>query len=208
MLTAAVFGVLAIACVNVAGMLTARGAAKRRDVTIRTALGASRRRIVRQLLTEAMTLFVLGGAVGVTLASLLLRLLVRTAPPTLSWLRDVSLDVPMLSVSLGTAALTGVLFGAYPSWTGAATDIVEVLASGVKGATHGGVSQRFRWTLVVSQIAIATIVVSGASLSLTSLVQAQRVDLGFEPDHEGRRSSQRCQFRMFDMTKRNMTERR
>jgi len=183
MLTAAVFGVLAIACVNVAGMLTARGAARRRDVTIRTALGASRRRIVRQLLTEAMTLFVLGGAVGVTLASLLLRLLVRTAPPTLSWLRDVSLDVPMLSVSLGTAALTGVVFGAYPSWTGAATDIVEVLASGVKGATHGGVSQRFRWTLVVSQIAIATIVVSGASLSLTSLVQAQRVDLGFEPDH-------------------------
>lgn len=181
MLSAAVLGVLAIACVNVAGMLTARGAARRREVAIRTALGASRRRVVRQLLTEAVMLFVLGGAVGVALGSMLLRLLVGVAPPTLSWLRDVSLDGPMLAVALGTAALTGVLFGVLPSWRGAGADVVEVVAGGVKGAGRGGLSQRFRWTLVVSQIAIATIVVSAASLSLASLVQAQRVDLGFEP---------------------------
>jgi putative ABC transport system permease protein len=183
MLTAAVLGVLAIACVNVAGMLTARGAARRREVAIRTALGASRRRVVRQLLTEAVVLFVLGGVLGVTLGSVILRLLVRVAPPTLSWLRDVSLDGPMLSVALGTAALTGVLFGILPSWKGAGADVVEVVAGGVKGAVRGGLSQRFRWTLVVSQIAIATIVVSAASLSLASLVQAQRVDLGFDPGH-------------------------
>ena len=183
MLTAAVLGVLAIACVNVAGMLTARGAARRREVAIRTALGASRRRVVRQLMTEAVMLFVLGGVVGVTLASVLLRLLVRVAPPTLSWLRDVSLDGPMLAIALGMAALTGVLFGVLPSWKGARADVVEVVASGVRGAGRGGLSQRFRWALVVFQIAIATIVVSAASLSLTSLVQAQRVDLGFEPDH-------------------------
>jgi predicted permease len=128
-------------------------------------------------------LFVLGGALGVTLGSVLLRLLVRVAPPTLSWLRDVSLDGPMLAVALGTAALTGVLFGVLPSWKGAGADVVEVVASGVKGAGRGGLSQRFRWTLVASQIAIATIVVSAASLSLTSLVHAQRVDLGFEPRH-------------------------
>src|SRR5512145_1053652 len=181
MLTAAVLGVLAIACVNVAGMLTARGAARRREVAIRTALGASRRRVVRQLLTEAVMLFVLGGALGVTLGSVLLRLLARVAPPPLSWLRDVSLDGPMLAVALGTAALTGVLFGVLPSWRGAGADVVEVVASGVKGAGRGGLSQRFRWALVVSQIAIATIVVSAASLSLTSLIHAQRVDLGFEP---------------------------
>ena len=89
----------------------------------------------------------------------------------------------MLAVALGTAALTGVLFGVLPSWKGAGADVVEVVASGVKGAGRGGLSQRFRWTLVVSQIAIATIVVSAASLSLASLVQAQRVDLGFEPGH-------------------------
>ena len=183
MLTAAVLGVLAIACVNVAGMLTARGAARRREVAIRTALGASRRRVVRQLLTEAVMLFVLGGALGVTLGSVLLRLLVRAAPQTLSWLRDVSLDGPMLAVALGTAALTGVVFGVFPSWRGAAADVAEVVASGVKGAGRGGLSQRFRWALVVSQIAIATIVVSAASLSLRSLVQAQRVDVGFELDH-------------------------
>lgn len=183
MLTAAVLGVLVIACVNVAGMLTARGAARRREVAIRTALGASRRRVVRQLMTEAVVLFVLGGVFGVALGFVLLRLLVRVAPPTLSWLRDVSLDGPMLAVSLGTAALTGVLFGVLPSWRSAGADVVEVIASGVKGAGRGGLTQRFRWTLVVSQIAIATLVVSAASLSLASLVKAQRVDLGFDPDH-------------------------
>ena len=183
MLTAAVLGVLAIACVNVAGMLTARGAARRREVAIRTALGASRRRVVRQLLTEAVVLFVVGGALGVALGSMLLRLVVRVAPPTLSWLRDVSLDGPMLAIALGMAALTGVLFGVLPSWKGAGADVVEVVASGVKGAGRGGLSQRFRWALVVSQIALATIVVSAASLSLASLVHAQRVDLGFEPGH-------------------------
>ena len=183
MLTAAVIGVLAIACVNVAGMLTARGAARRREVAIRTALGASRHRVVRQLLTEAVVLFVLGGVLGVTFASVLLRLLGQVAPPPLSWLRDVSLDGPMLAVALGMAALTGVLFGVLPSWKAAGADVVEAVASGVKGAGRGGLSQRFRRALVVSQIAIATIVVSGASLSLTSLVHAQRVDLGFEPHH-------------------------
>jgi putative ABC transport system permease protein len=183
MLTAAVLGVLAIACVNVAGMLTARGAARRREVAIRTALGASRRRVVRQLLTEAVMLFVLGGVLGVALGSVLLRSLVRVAPPTLSWLRDVSLDGPMLAIALGTAALTGVLFGVLPSWQGAGADVVAVVATGVKGAGRGGLSQRFRWALVLVQVAIATIVVSAASLSLASLVQAQRVDLGFEPEH-------------------------
>ena len=183
MLTAAVVGVLTIACVNVAGMLTARGAARRREVAIRTALGASRRRVVRQLLTEAVVLFVLGGALGVALGSVLLRLLVLVAPPTLSWVRDVSLDGPMLAVALGMAALTGMLFGVLPSWKAAGADVAEVVASGVKGAGRGGLSQGFRWALVVSQIAVATIVVSAASLSLTSLVHAQRVDLGFEPGH-------------------------
>jgi putative ABC transport system permease protein len=183
MLTAAVVGVLLIACVNVAGMLTARGAARRREVAIRTALGASRRRVVRQLLTEAVMLFVFGGILGVTLGSVLLRLVVMVAPPTLSWLRDVSLDGVMLAVALGMAALTGVLFGVLPSWKAVGTDVVEVVASGVKGAGRGGLSQGFRRALIVSQIAIATIVASAASLSLSSLVHAQRVDLGFEAGH-------------------------
>jgi putative ABC transport system permease protein len=183
MLTAAVVGVLLIACVNVAGMLTARGTARRREVAIRTALGASRRRVVRQLLTEAVMLFVLGGTLGVILGSVLLRLVVTVAPPTLSWLRDVSLDGAMVAVALAMAAFTGVLFGVLPSWKAAGADVVEVVASGVKGAGRGALSQGFRRALIVSQIAIATIVASAASLSLTSLVHAQRVHLGFEPGH-------------------------
>jgi len=183
MLTAAVLGVLAIACVNVAGMLTARGAARRREVAIRTALGASRRRVLRQLLTEALVLFVFGGLLGVAFGSILLRLLVEVAPPTLSWLRDVSLDGPMLAVAVGAAALTGVLFGILPSWKAAGADVVEVAASGVKGAARGGLSHHFRRTLVISQVAIATIVVSAASLALASVIEAQRIDLGFEPGH-------------------------
>ena len=183
MLTAAVVAVLTIACMNVAGMLVARGATRRREVAIRTGLGASRRRVIRQLLTEAAMLFVLGGVLGVTIGSLLLRLLVGIAPPTLSWLRDVSLDGPMLAVALGMAAFTGMLFGVLPSWKAARVDAAEIIASGVKGAGRGTLSPRFRWSLVVCQTALATIVVSAASLSLVSLVHAQRVDLGFETDH-------------------------
>jgi putative ABC transport system permease protein len=181
MLTAAVVGVLLIACVNVAGMLTARGAARRREVAIRTALGASRRRVVRQLLTEAVVLFLFGGVLGVTLGSVLLRLVVTVAPPTLSWLRDVSLDGAMVAVALGMAALTGIIFGVLPSWKAAGADVIEVVAGGVKGAGRGSLSHGFRRALIVSQIAIATIVASAASLSLASLVHAQRVELGFEP---------------------------
>ena len=183
MLTAAVVGVLAIACMNVAGMLAARGATRRREVAIRTGLGASRRRVIRQLLTEAAMLFVLGGVLGVALGSVLLRFLVGVAPPALSWLQDVSLDGPMLAVALGMAAFTGVLFGVLPSWKAARVDAAEIVASGTKGAGRGAPSQRFRWSLVVCQTALATIVVSAASLSLASLIHAQRVDLGFETSH-------------------------
>jgi putative ABC transport system permease protein len=179
MLTAAVAGVLLIACVNVASMLTARGAARRHEVAIRTALGASRRRIGRQLLTEAMVLFLVGGLLGVALGSIILRVLLRVAPPALAFLGDMSLDGPMLAIALGMAALTGILFGVLPSWKTAGADFVEMTAASGKGAALRSVSQRFRRVLVVSQIAMAAVVVSSAILMITSLIHAQRVDLGF-----------------------------
>lgn len=179
MLAAAVVGVLLIACVNVAGMLTARGAARRREVAIRTALGASRRRIGRQLLTEAMVLFLAGGVLGLCLGAFVLRLLVRVAPPALAFLGDLSLDGPMLVMALGMAALTGILFGVLPSWKTAGADPREVVAGSGKGAALRSVSQRFRRVLVVSQIGMAAVVVSSASLMISSLIRAQRVDLGF-----------------------------
>ena len=179
MLTAAVVGVLLIACVNVASMLTARGAARRHEVAIRTALGASRRRVGRQLLTEAVVLFLVGGLLGVGLGSVVLRLLLRVAPPALAFLGDLSLDGSMLAIALGMAALTGIFFGVLPSWKTAGADFVEVVATGGKGAAPRSVSQRFRRVLVVSQIAMAAVVVSSASLMISSLIHSQRVDLGF-----------------------------
>ena len=181
LLMAAVVGVLLIACVNVARMLVARGADRRREVAIRTALGASRRRIARQLLTEGLVLFLLGGAFGVVLGTLALRLLLQAAPPTLSWLRDVSLDGPMVALALAMAALTGVAFGVWPSWKAAGADVVEVASGGSKGAVRGGLSQRFRRGLVISEIAIATLLLSSTTLMVASLIKAQRVDLGLEP---------------------------
>jgi putative ABC transport system permease protein len=180
MLSGAVLGVLLIACVNVAGMLVARGASRRREVAVRTALGASRHRVARQLLTEAAVLFIAGGVLGVAMGSLALRWLLHKAPSTLAWLRDVSLDWPMLAFALAMAALTGLLFGALPSWRAAGADVVEVIGSGVKGVSGSGLSQRFRRTLVIVEVAIATLVVSATSLMVTSLIHAQRVDLGFE----------------------------
>jgi putative ABC transport system permease protein len=180
-LTAAVLGVLLIACVNVAGMLTARGAARRREVAIRTALGGSRRRVVRHLLTESVVLFLLGGLLGVAVGSLALRLLLQVAPATLSWLRDLSLDGTMLTFAIGMAALTGLLFGALPSWKAAGADFVVLVSNGIKGAGRGRLTQGFRRTLVIAEIAVATLVVSSTNLMIASLIHAQRVDLGFEP---------------------------
>jgi putative ABC transport system permease protein len=181
LLTAAVVGVLLIACANVAGMLTARGAARQREVAIRTALGAATRRVVRQLLTEAVTLFAAGGVVGVALAWITLRMLILAAPSGLARLQDVSLDVPMMVVGLGMALLTGLLFGVFPSWQATRYDVTGALGFGAKGTVRGVVSQRFRRVLLVGQVAVATIVLSASALFVRSLVHVQRVDLGFEP---------------------------
>jgi len=179
-LSAAVLGVLLIACVNVAGMLAARGADRRHEVAIRTALGASRRRIARQLLTEAVTLFFLGGVLGVACGSLAVRLLLQVAPPTVSWLRDASLDGSMLTLAIAMAALTGLVFGVWPSWKAAGAEVADV-SSASKGVSRSGLSQRFRRTLVISEVAIATLLVSSTNLMIASLLHAQRVELGFEP---------------------------
>jgi predicted permease len=131
------------------------------------------------LLTETVVLFLVGGLLGVGLGSVVLRLLLRVAPPAIAFLGDMSLDGSMLVIALGMAALTGVLFGVLPSWKTAGADFVEVAATSGKGAAHRHVSQRYRRVLVVSQIAMAGVVVSSASLMITSLIRAQRVDLGF-----------------------------
>jgi putative ABC transport system permease protein len=181
MLTAAVLGVLLIACANVAALLTGRGVARRREIAIRTALGAGRWRVVRQLMTEAVVLFTAGGAGGLLVGSLGLRWLVLSAPPHLLQLQHVSLDAGMVLFTLSLSLVTGLAFGLVPAWATTRPDVTEALAGGDKGSTRGALSQRFRAALVVGQVAIATFVLSVSALLVGSLVRLQQVDLGFEP---------------------------
>ncbi len=181
MLGAAVIGVLLIACANVAALLLGRGVARRSEVAIRTALGAGRSRVARQLMTEAVVLFGIGGVAGTLLGWLSLRWLVALAPPQLEMLQDVSLDPGMILFTISLSLVTGVVFGVVPSWAATRGNVAEVLTGVVKGSSRAVLSNRFRTVLVVAQVATASLVLSVAALLLESLVRLQHVDLGFEP---------------------------
>ena len=181
MLGAAVIGVLLIACANVAALLLGRGVARRSEVAIRTALGAGRSRVARQLMTEAVVLFGIGGVAGTLLGWLSLRWLVALAPPQLEMLQDVSLDPGMILFTISLSLVTGLVFGVVPSWAATRGNVAEVLTGVVKGSSRAVLSNRFRTVLVVAQVATASLVLSVAALLLESLVRLQHVDLGFEP---------------------------
>ncbi len=181
MLGAAVSGVLLIACANVAALLLGRGVARRSEVAIRTALGAGRWRVARQLMTEAIVLFGIGGVAGTVLGWLALRWLVALAPPHLEVLQDVSLDRGMILFTISLSLVTGLVFGVVPSWTATRGNVAEVLSGVAKGSSRAALSNRFRTTLVVAQVATAALVLSVAALLVESLVRLQRVDLGFDP---------------------------
>ena len=181
MLGAAVSAVFLIACANVAALLLGRGVARRSEVAIRTALGAGRWRVARQLMTEAVVLFGIGGAAGTLLGWLALRWLVVLAPPQLEMLQDVSLDRGMILFTISLSVVTGLVFGVVPSWTATRGNVAEVLSGVGKGSRRAGLSNRFRTVLVVAQVAAASLVLSVAALLVESLLRLQHVDLGFEP---------------------------
>jgi putative ABC transport system permease protein len=180
LLGAASLGVLLIACGNVAAMLTARGAARRREVAVRIALGAGHRRLLRQLLTEALTLFLAGGAAGLIVAYTVVSIVARSRPASLPQLAEVALDWPMAAFSIVQSLVTGVVFGALPGRNAARTDVVAGLAGSAKGAGGQNLSLRFHRALVLVQAALATLVLAAAGLLVRSLVQLQQTDLGLE----------------------------
>ena len=180
-LLGAVGCVLLIACANVANLLLARATARHRELSIRTALGASRGRLVRQLLTESVLLALAGGAAGVLLARWGLDLLLALAPSTLPRTGDIHLDGTVLSFSLALSVITGIIFGIAPALLAAHTDVNEGLKQGARGSTDA--RGRLRGALVSVEVAFALVLLGGAGLLARSFTQLSHVDPGFVPEH-------------------------
>jgi putative ABC transport system permease protein len=177
----AVLLLLLIACCNVANMLLARATVREREMTIRTALGASRGRIVRQLLVESLLLGLSGAGVGCVFAFLGLDALVAVLPPSpLPGEIDIRVDGASLVVSLAVALFSALLFGLAPAWFGARRDLVEGLKSGTQAVTPG--RNILRDGLVTIEIALAVVLLLSAGLLMRTFVSLVGVDLGFNPE--------------------------
>jgi putative ABC transport system permease protein len=182
-LLGAVFLILLVACANVANLLLARADARRKEVAVRAALGAGRPQLIRQLLAESATLSMLGGAFGLAVAWAALRLVVPLRPSGMPLVDDVSLDPPVLVATALLAMITGLLFGLAPALQLSRADLASVLGDGGRTASPGRARRVVRGTLVIAQVASSLVLALGAGLLIRSLVELNRVDLGFDPRH-------------------------
>ncbi|MEO5813697.1 MAG: ADOP family duplicated permease [Gemmatimonadaceae bacterium] len=180
-LFAAVGALLLIACANLANLLLARGWARQREFAIRGALGAGRARIGRQVLTESVSLALVGGLLGVGVAWLALRLIIALRPPTLDTLADVHLEPTVLLWTLGISVTTGILFGCVPALLAGAQSTGDVLRRETLGGSTGITARRVRSTLIVVEIAASLVLLVGSGLLVRSFAALQRMPLGFQP---------------------------
>lgn len=180
-LLGAVAFVLLIACANVANLLLARATARKKEIAVRVGLGASRGRIVRQLLTESLLLAVIGGGLGLLVAVWGTRALMAIGPPSLASLRDVGVNIPVLLFTLAVALLTGIVFGLVPAFEALRFNFNDSLKEGGKNIGGSVGSQRFRNAFVVTQVSLALLLLVGAGLLLKSFNRLQSVDPGFNP---------------------------
>jgi putative ABC transport system permease protein len=178
-LLGAVGCVLLIACANIANLLLARATARHRELSIRAALGASRFRLVRQLLTESVLLAVVGGAAGLLIARWGLDAHLALAPADLPRASGIHLDTTVLIFSFLLSVVTGVVFGVAPAWLAAHTDMNESLKQGSRGSTDA--RGRLRGALVVIEVAFALVLLGGAGLLARSFMRLTHVDPGFNP---------------------------
>jgi len=183
LLLGAVGFVLLIACVNIANLLLAKGASRQREIAIRSSVGASRRQVFTQFLTESLVLALLGGGLGVGLGMGLLRAVLRIVPDgILPSEANFQLDTHVLLVTLVATTLAGIVFGCAPAWYASRVDPGEFLKDGGRSATGAG-SHRLRRALIMGEFALALSLLAGAGLAMHSFWNLSRVDLGVQTDH-------------------------
>ncbi|UCF16725.1 MAG: ABC transporter permease, partial [Phycisphaerales bacterium] len=174
--------VLLIACSNAANLFLARATVRQRETAVRVALGASRGRVVRQMLTESLLLSLGAGVLGLLLTLATVKTLIGLCPADVPRLQETRIDLTVLGFTLAISVLTGLLFGMTPAWRASDVSMGEALKEGTGRTTAGRRWRRLHSGLVVSQLGLSLVLLIGAALLVRSLIALQRVDLGFTPD--------------------------
>ncbi len=175
--------VLLIACGNVANLFLARATVRQREMALRVALGAARRRVLRQMLTESLLVSGAAGVLGLLLTFGTVKGLVRLCPSDTPRLQETSVDLTVLGFTLGVAVLTGLLFGMMPAWRASEVSVGETLKEGSGRTTTGRGWRRLHSGLVVSQLGLSLVLLIGSALLIRSLMALASVDLGFRPEN-------------------------
>jgi putative ABC transport system permease protein len=178
-LMAAVGFVLLIACANIANLSLARTTERNRELAIRTALGAGRFRLMRQLMTESMLLALIGGTLGLLVAYGVTNAVAKVSTSSVPRVDTVSIDGSVLLFTLGISLLTGLFFGLIPAWHASRTDVGETMKEGGRGGTAGAAKKHVRSALVVAEVSISLVLLVGAGLMIKSFYRVLQADPGF-----------------------------
>ena len=180
-LMAAVGCLLLMACVNVANLLLARGATRRKEMALRSAMGAGRGRVIAQLLSESVLLALGGGVLGLLLAAATIQILAHAGPAGMPRLTQAAVDLRLFGFTLGVSLMTGILFGLAPAMHGSGSNLALALNEGGRGGTAGRAGRRLRNALVIAEVALAVVVLIAAGLLMRSFIRLRAVDPGFRP---------------------------